>query len=223
MKFVRHAAHRKKRLDTNWRRPRGLHNKMRLERKGSRPRVKEGYRTAVATRNTKKGLLIVRVHNVADVEAVDAKTQGVVVASIGMKKKLAVLKRIKEKNLTLLTGSVDEAITELTQRFSKRQEEKKSAQKQKEERQKELEEQAKEKEESVDEDRIPLSKIKGVGPATIKKLEEAGISSAQELVELSEEELSQKVEGVSAKSILEAAKKVVEGQDEKDKVLTKAR
>lgn len=225
MKFIRHAAHRKKRLSKTWRRPRGLHNKMRLERKGSRPRVKEGYRTKAQDRNKKNGLEIVRVHNVAQVEAVDAKTQGVVVASIGMKKKIAVLQAIKKNDLTLLTGDVDEAITQLSEKFKERIATKKSVEKQKEEKQKELEKKAQEKQEQEQvEDSTPLSKVKGVGPATIKKLEEADISSAQELAEMSEEELSEKVDGVSAQKIIDAAKKAIQGQDdEKEKVLTKAR
>lgn len=196
---------------------------MRLEKKGSRPRVKEGYRSDKKTRGLKKGLEIVRVFNVADVEAMDAKTQGAVVARIGMKKKLAVLKKIQEKEITLLTGNPADEITRLSDKFEQRIQKKKETEKEKQQRQEELEKISEEKEESSQESQTPLKKVKGVGPATIKKLEDAGITSAEELAEMSEDELSEKVDGVSAAKIISAAKKSTEGQDEKEKVLTKAR
>lgn len=221
MKFSRHAAHRKKRLKTNWRRPRGLHNKMRLEKKSAKPRVKEGYRTKKETRGLKNGLEIIRVHNVSDVKAVDVKTQGVVIANIGMKKKLAVLEEIKSQKITLLTGDPQKEIDRLTEKFQQRVKQRDQIKQEKQEKQEELE---KLSEESKDEStHTPLKKVKGVGPATIGKLEDAGITSAEQLAEMTEQELSEQVEGVSAQKIIDAAKKVAEGQDEKEKVLTKAR
>lgn len=44
-KFVRFESWRYKRLETGWRRPKGIDNKMRLERKGWPVRVKIGYRS----------------------------------------------------------------------------------------------------------------------------------------------------------------------------------
>lgn len=121
MKFPRHASHRKARVSKAWRRPRGLHNKLRLQKKGHGKLVKEGYRSPVETRGKRKGLEIVRVENVGDLEGLDAKTQGVLIANIGAKKKLAVLEAIEKKKLTLFTGDPAEERKALEERMKRRQ------------------------------------------------------------------------------------------------------
>lgn len=119
-KFIRHRAHTKKRLGDAWRRPRGFHNKMRLSKKGHRPKVRIGYGTDASLRNTRKGLKIVTVYNVADVAALDAKTQGAVVGAVGAKKKIEILKAIQEHKVTLLTGDAAAKQKELEQAFAQR-------------------------------------------------------------------------------------------------------
>lgn len=66
MAFKRYPAHRKKRLSTAWRRPRGWQNKLRLEKKGHGKRVKVGERSAAAERGKKAGLELVTVYNVSE-------------------------------------------------------------------------------------------------------------------------------------------------------------
>lgn len=225
MKFTRHAYHRKKKLKPRWRRPRGLHNKQRLERKGATPRVKPGYRSPKATRGKKNGLEIVNVYTESDVEGLDAKTQGVVIGKVGMKKKISLLKLVVKHKLTLLTGDAKQKIAELEQRYEERRttrEEKRQEREQREqERESEAESDAEEEEKST-----PLTKVKGVGPSRIESLQEAGIESAEQLAELSVKELSEQAElsETVAKKIIDAARKTVDDEDdEKDKVLTKAR
>ena len=153
-KFIRHRAHTKKRLGDAWRRPRGWQNKMRLSKKGHRPKVRVGYRTQASTRNTKNGLEIVTVHNVQDVQALDPKTQGAVVGAVGMKKKIAILQAIQKAQVTLLTGDPAVKQKELEQLFSERKKATEQRDKEREEKQKELEKLAKEqesKEEEVEE------------------------------------------------------------------------
>jgi ribosomal protein L32E len=160
MKFTKHAYHRKKRLNPRWRRPRGLHNKQRLEIKGATPRVKVGYRTNKASRATKRGLEIVRVYNAADVEAVDAKTQGVVIGKVGTKRKLELLDLIIQKKLILLTGDSQEQRASLQQRYDERRKSREQKRQEREERQEELEKEATKSAES-EEEKTPLAKIKG--------------------------------------------------------------
>ena len=230
-KFTRHGYHRKKRLNPRWRRPRGLHNKQRLEHKGATPRVKVGYRSPRATRGKKNGLEVVQVYNAADVEAIDKKTQGVVIGKVGTKKKIALLQLVQEKKLTLLTGDAQEQLTALKQRYEERKQTREEKRKAREERQEEAEEAA---EEAVDEqaatdeqETTPLKKVKGVGPSRIEKLEEAGISSAEELASFTAKELAAKseVSETVAQKLIEAAKKSTKTKEdqEKEKVLTKAR
>ncbi|MDG7039035.1 MAG: 50S ribosomal protein L32e, partial [Nitrososphaerota archaeon] len=44
-KFLRQESWRYKKLKPNWRKPKGIDNKMRLQEKGWPPLVKVGYRT----------------------------------------------------------------------------------------------------------------------------------------------------------------------------------
>src|SRR3990167_7900671 len=81
-RFTRHAPHRKARLPDSWRRPRGLHNKQRDNRKGSLPCVSDGWRTPVSVRGLhSSGLAIAHVSTLVELERVDSKTHGVVIAS----------------------------------------------------------------------------------------------------------------------------------------------
>lgn len=226
MKFTRHAYHRKKKLKPRWRRPRGLHNKQRLEHKGATPRVKSGYRSPKATRGKKKGLEIVNVYTESDVEGLDAKTQGVVIGKVGMKKKISLLKLVQEHKLTLLTGDPKQKIAELEQRYEERKTTREEKRQEREEREQERESEAEETSDSEEEKSTPLSKVKGVGPSRIEALEEAGIESAEQLAELSVKELSEQADlsETVSKKIIDAARKTLDDEDdEKEKVLTKAR
>jgi len=145
-KFIRHRAHTKKRLGDAWRRPRGWQNKMRLSKKGHRPKVRIGYGTAAALRNTKKGLEIVTVYNVNDVKAIRAKEQGVVVGAVGMKKKIDILKAIQEHKLVLLTGDAKAKQLELETVFAERKKASELRDKEREKKQKVLETKAEQQE-----------------------------------------------------------------------------
>ncbi len=145
-KFIRHRAHTKKRLGDAWRRPRGWQNKMRLSKKGHRPKVRVGYGTNAELRNTKNGLEIITVYNVNDVKAVDAKTQGVVVGAVGMKKKIEILKAIQEQKVTLLTGDAAAKQKSLELAFAERKKATEERDREREEKQKALEQLAKEQE-----------------------------------------------------------------------------
>ena len=224
-KFTRHGHHRKKRLKPRWRRPKGLHNKQRLEHKGSTPRVKKGYRSPKETRGKKNGLEIVNVYNLKDIASIDKKTQGVVVGNVGMKKKILLLEEIQKQGLTLLTGDAEKQAQALKDRWEEKKQSREEKRQEREERQQELEESVEEQE--ADDEPTPLSKVKGVGPSRIEKLEEAGVSSAEQLADFTPAELAEQseVSETVAKKLIDAAKKTLEADEdeEKEKVLTKAR
>lgn len=228
MKFTKHAYHRKKKLNKRWRRPRGLHNKQRLEHKSSTPRVKIGYRTEKEQRGKKNGLEIVQVYNAKDVEAVDPETQGVVIGKIGMKKKIALLKLVDEKGITLHTGDPAQQLAELEERFAKRKQSREEKRKERAQKQEELEEQSAEDEQPEQSaEQTPLKEVKGVGPSRIEKLEDAGITSAEQLAALTPGQLSEQSEVSEnvAQKLITAARNATKSEEdqEKDDVLTKAR
>ena len=97
MKFIRQDAHKKAKLKKVWRRPKGLQNKMRLQKKGYRKLPKVGMGTPNKEKNMINGKPIVRVSNLS--QLVNAKGKVVVLANIGMKKKIAIIEEGLKQNI----------------------------------------------------------------------------------------------------------------------------
>jgi large subunit ribosomal protein L32e len=85
--FNFHDSHKKKRLGTSWRKPRGLHNKLRQQVAAKGKLVRVGYGSPKAVRGFHPcGLPEMLVNNVAELE----KAQGAAVriaSGVGMKKR----------------------------------------------------------------------------------------------------------------------------------------
>ena len=88
--FVRQDAHKWKRLGSKWRKPTGIHSKVRQKIIGHPVMVNRGYGTPKAVYGMlQNGLLPIRVFNVGDLAKVDSKTQTAVIAStVGTRKKI---------------------------------------------------------------------------------------------------------------------------------------
>ena len=100
--FDRQDAHKKKRLGTKWRKPKGLHSKMRLQKRGYNKRISKGYRAPAVVRGLhSSGLVAVTVSTLKELDGVK-KNQGVMLTKIGQKKKLVLLKKAIEKNIVVL-------------------------------------------------------------------------------------------------------------------------
>ncbi|MBD3263074.1 50S ribosomal protein L32e [Candidatus Woesearchaeota archaeon] len=102
-KFVRQEAIVRKRLGTKWRRPKGIHSKMRENRAGKRARVKAGYRLPRKTRGLhKSGLTEVHISNLSQLENLNKEKQVSVFSStIGKKKKIVMLKKAIELSIQI--------------------------------------------------------------------------------------------------------------------------
>ena len=105
--FVRQCAFIK-RLKEGWRKPRGIHSKMRLKLKGHPRSVSVGWKSPKSVRSLhKSGLKEVLIHNIRELERLSPEENGIVIASnIGLKKKLEIVKKAKELRLTAL--NIDE-------------------------------------------------------------------------------------------------------------------
>jgi len=102
--FRRHEAHKKLRLrDKSWRRPRGLHNKLREKRAGKKP-VMIGFGSPAKVRGLHpSGFEEVLVYNPSDLEKINPKKQAARIASsVGLKKRLMIEERARELNITIL-------------------------------------------------------------------------------------------------------------------------
>jgi len=103
-KFRRQEWHRYQRLGTAWRRPRGLHSKMRKGLRYRTPVATVGYRTPVKARGLHpSGFEEVLVYNVKDVETLDPKAQAARIGhSVGVRKRVAIIAKAEEMKLRVL-------------------------------------------------------------------------------------------------------------------------
>ncbi|MCK4439453.1 50S ribosomal protein L32e [Candidatus Bathyarchaeota archaeon] len=103
-KFVRQESWRYKRLKENWRRPRGIDNKMRRKIKGWPPTVSVGYRGPKTTRGLHpSGYKEVLTHNVEELEKVNASTQAIRIAhTVGKRKRAKILVEARKRKIKIL-------------------------------------------------------------------------------------------------------------------------
>lgn len=103
-KFVRQESWRYKRLKPNWRRPKGIDNKMREKRKGYPPLVSVGYRGPKEARGLHpSGYDVVHVYNVFDLELVDPETEAIIIGrTVGERKKRQILDAAEDRNIKVL-------------------------------------------------------------------------------------------------------------------------
>ncbi|WP_435333469.1 50S ribosomal protein L32e [Haloarchaeobius sp. TZWWS8] len=112
--FNRQDYHKKKRIPTSWRKPRGGLSKQRRGIKGKGPKVEAGYRTPTEVRGKHpSGFEEVRVHNVDDLEGVDGDTEAVRIAStVGARKRERIEERAEENEIRVLNPTYVEVEVE---------------------------------------------------------------------------------------------------------------
>lgn len=109
-KFKRQNSHKHKRVPSSWRKPRGKHSPMR-RKEGHAPKMpNKGFRSPEDERGLHpSGYEEVLVHNVDDLEDVDAATQAVRIGTkVGGRKREMIAETAQEMDLKLLNYSVDE-------------------------------------------------------------------------------------------------------------------
>ncbi len=148
--FLRQDSHKKVKLGSKWRKPKGLQSKMRLHKGGYRRSVTPGWKSPVMVRGlSRAGLREVVVNNVEEIRKVDPKTQAAVIASsVGNMKKVQMLKIAMESKIIVSNVKApEEFIKKAEEKIAKKREEKKKAMTEKEKKSKEKEKLAKKKEE----------------------------------------------------------------------------
>ena len=106
--FVRQEHHRRQKLQkTGWRRPRGMHSKMRQHYRYRPNVVSIGYGGPKLARNLHpSGFQEVVVHNLKDLEGIDPKVQAARVAhTVGMRKRIQIEDKADELNIRVLNRS----------------------------------------------------------------------------------------------------------------------
>jgi len=112
--FNRQDHHKKGRVPTSWRRPRGTHSKQRQGIKGKGATVEAGYRTPEVVRGLHpSGFEEVSVHNVDDLDGVDGDTQAVRIASgVGARKREHIEEVAEDEGIRVLNPTYEEVEVE---------------------------------------------------------------------------------------------------------------
>ncbi len=147
-KFLRSDAHKIKRIKKNWRKPKGIDNKIRQSLKGYRRLVRPGFGVPKPVKGLhKSGKNIVRITNIIQLEKVDKNKDILLLSSsIGMKKRLVLLEELKKKELSLLGSDVQKELDKIKTVMDQRKSDKAKASEEKEKKKKEREKKASEKE-----------------------------------------------------------------------------
>jgi len=117
-RFQRQDANIFKQFRGKWRKPKGIHSKLRRGFKGHGGFPSIGYSSPAAAKGlTRKGFVPFIVFNLNDLEKIDNKLHVVVLAhSVGTKKRIELLKKIKEKKLHIFgVKDVDVLLTKLSE------------------------------------------------------------------------------------------------------------
>jgi len=103
-RFRRPLSQTIKRLKESWKKPRGLHNKVREKRKGRLKMPDIGYKKSEEIRELHpSGLKEIIVRNVKDLENLDANKYAIRIAStVGKKKREEIIKKAKELKIRIL-------------------------------------------------------------------------------------------------------------------------
>lgn len=106
-KFLRQDTRRhlrlgkRRRKNQKWRNPRGRHNKVRRQRRNYPARVKIGYGSPRELAGKIDNLTPVLVHNIKELSVLK-KDSLIIIARVGARKKLDIIKKAQELNLKIL-------------------------------------------------------------------------------------------------------------------------
>ena len=112
-KFLRTDWHKKIKLgrgvkkNQKWHGAKGRQNKFRLCRKGRGQRPKVGWGSDLSVRDKVLGLEVVRIANLKELLAVE-KGFGIIIGSVGKKKRLELIKKAQELNLKVVNRYLKE-------------------------------------------------------------------------------------------------------------------
>ena len=146
-KFLRQDAHKRKKLEKKWRSPKGMHSKMRKKLRGYRKQPSIGYSSPKKVRHlTESGLKKIIINNIKSLSNINPKTEVMVLAkTVGLRKKVELLKKAKEMNIKILNVKDIESFLKNVE--EKRKQKKAESEKKEKEKQKVKEEALKKAEE----------------------------------------------------------------------------
>jgi len=113
--FIRQDNPKRMKVNDKWRKPKGIHSKIRHKFKGRRKMPSPGYKSPREAKGLHfSGLKIVNILSINDIIRIRKEREGAVIAkSVGMKKKIEILKKAIELNVNILNLNVNEQIKKI--------------------------------------------------------------------------------------------------------------
>jgi len=147
--FLRQCAHKRGRLANKWRRPKGLHSKMRKKLKGYRKSPSPGYGSPNEVKGVHpSGLKQILVNSIKDLEKIESDSGIILSSKIGLRKKIELVKEAIEKKIKILNIKDPNLFLKSTEeKIKKKKEAKEAKTKEKEKKKKEKEKKVAEKKE----------------------------------------------------------------------------
>ncbi|MFB6209664.1 MAG: 50S ribosomal protein L32e [Candidatus Nanohaloarchaea archaeon] len=107
--FKRQNHHKKKQTPDSWRRAKGTHSRVRLEKKSAPAKPKIGYRTSAEKRGKHpSGYEEVLVHNTNDLEEVEEGEAARIASKVGERKREMIVKKAEEEDIKVLNAGEEE-------------------------------------------------------------------------------------------------------------------
>lgn len=101
--FIRQDSNKLKCLGDKWRKPKGIHSKMRNNFKGHRKNISVGWKSTKEQRGLIGRLQNVITTSLSQIEGINPALQGITIAnSVGLKKRISIINKAKEKGIKIL-------------------------------------------------------------------------------------------------------------------------
>ena len=112
--FIRQDNPKRPKLSYKWRKPKGIHSKIRHHFKGRRKMPSPGYKSPIEVKGLHAtGLKMVRVFSAEALNTIK-KGEGIIISkNVGAKKRLEILRKAKEMNVRVLNLNAEEAIKKI--------------------------------------------------------------------------------------------------------------
>ncbi len=122
--FTRQESHRKKKMDDGkWRRPRGIHSKMRLHQQGKKKSPSPGYGSPREVEGLhSSGLRPIVVHTLQEIDGMQKHEGAIVGSKVGMKKREMLVMHAKKKGVVVLNISSEKFLGEVADAMKARKE-----------------------------------------------------------------------------------------------------
>ncbi|MGM5479994.1 MAG: eL32 family ribosomal protein [Nanobdellota archaeon] len=117
--FRRHDSHKKDRVSSSWRRPKGRQNKCRLHKKGYVKAISSGYGSPKSVKGlSREGLVQCVIKNVSELSSLDPKKHGIIVSGkIGDRKRESIVNSASKEGFMLLNINSESFAKQLSKKL----------------------------------------------------------------------------------------------------------